>query len=350
MEKIRVNTKKSYDVLIGDNLLEECGQLIRTAASPQMIALITDDIVDGLYSERVLRSLTESGFKAIKFVIPHGESSKNAHYFIKLLNFLAENKLTRKDLIVALGGGVVGDLSGFAASAYLRGIDFVQIPTTLLAMVDSSVGGKVAIDLDAGKNLAGAFYQPKLVICDKTALGTLPDDIFIDGCAEVIKYAFIGNSALYSHLNEYGKDFNREYVISKCIEQKRDIVEKDELDTGLRNLLNFGHTIGHAVEKLSDFNVSHGKAVAIGMCTISKAAAKANICSLDTPRLIEKLIESFSLPTKNTFTCDEIYNMICSDKKLSGDTITLILPESISKCGMYPYKISEVKEFIKEGL
>ncbi|MBQ2117672.1 MAG: 3-dehydroquinate synthase, partial [Clostridia bacterium] len=228
MKTITINASKKYDIFISDNILSQTGELILKISTPKTVAIITDDIVDELYSAVVENSLKKSSLKHIKFVIKNGEQSKNGQNFLKICEFLAENQITRSDMIIALGGGVVGDLAGFVASAYLRGINFIQIPTTLLSCVDSSVGGKTAIDIESGKNLVGAFYQPRLVICDYSTLDTLSDEIFSQGCAEVIKYAVIGNCELFSHLQRRKKDFDREYVISECVKMKRDIVQRDE--------------------------------------------------------------------------------------------------------------------------
>jgi 3-dehydroquinate synthase len=220
----------------------------------------------------------------------HGEKSKNSVTYINLLNFLAENHITRTDALLALGGGVVGDLTGFAAATFLRGIKFIQCPTTLLAMVDSSVGGKTAIDLECGKNLAGAFYQPSVVICDITTLDTLSEKIFYDGCAEVIKYGVIASEELFEICRDGFKD-NIEEIIYRCVSIKRDIVMEDEFDTGMRQLLNFGHTIGHGIEACSKYYITHGTAVAIGMVLITKAAVKMNMCNEEVLVRLEKLIE-----------------------------------------------------------
>ena len=235
-------------------------------------AVITDSNVDKLYSNILISSLEKSGYKVSKFVFDAGEQSKNANTFVDILEFLANSGLTRSDCVFALGGGVVGDIAGFAASVYLRGIKFVQIPTTLLAAVDSSVGGKTAVNLPAGKNLVGAFHQPSLVLCDLDTLDTLPESVFQDGCAEVIKYGVIYDAGLFSHLAENGLAFEREYVISRCVELKRNVVEQDEFDTGARQMLNYGHTIGHGIEAQSGFSVTHGQAVAIGMAIVSRAS------------------------------------------------------------------------------
>ena len=243
---------------------------------------------------------------------------KNAETFLALLNHLAAMEVTRSDLIVALGGGVVGDLAGFAASCYLRGIRYVQVPTTLLAAVDSSVGGKTAIDLEAGKNLVGAFWQPSLVLCDVDVLNTLSSDIFRDGCAEVIKYAVLYDPALFDELMRTGMDFDRVAVITRCVEWKRDVVADDEFDTGSRMKLNLGHTIGHGVEAKSEFTISHGQGVAIGMAIVIRAAVKFGMCDLYTCDKVLHILKRFQLPTHAPYNSEQIYNYTLSDKKRTG--------------------------------
>ena len=277
MTTVPVKASREYEVRIGSGLLRGAGEVVRQVCGGEAVMLVCGDIVNGLYADGVQGSLEAAGFRVCRFVYPHGERSKTAQTYFSLLNALAENGLTRSDCIVALGGGVTGDLAGFAAATYQRGVHYVQIPTTLLAAVDSSVGGKTAIDLPAGKNLAGAFYQPSLVLCDYDTLNTLPEDVFTDGCAEVIKYGVIWSEGLFERLKAPIRP-QLEMVIARCVEIKRDVVQQDEFDTGVRGLLNFGHTIGHAVEKCSDFAVSHGRAVAIGMALITKAAYLAGIC------------------------------------------------------------------------
>ena len=216
--------------------------------------------------------------------------------------------------------------------------------------MDSSVGGKTAIDLDAGKNLAGAFYQPKLVLCDTATLNTLPRRVFLDGCAEVIKYGILYDAALFSLLSEYGPDFPREQVITRCVELKRDVVAADEFDRGQRQLLNLGHTLGHGVEALSNFTLSHGKAVAIGTAIVSRAAAKYGICTQDAADKIENVLKQFGLPTDTKYTCDVLYTAALSDKKRSGSTVNLIIPRRIGHCDIIPTPVSELESFIQAGL
>ena len=283
-------------------------------------------------------------------MFPAGEESKNGETYLKLLNFLAGHRLTRSDCLVALGGGVVGDMTGFAAATYLRGVDYIQVPTTVLAAVDSSVGGKTAIDLECGKNLAGAFYQPRLVLCDIDTLNTLPEDIFRDGCAEIIKYGVLYDPALFSHLQTKLLSFDREAVIARCVELKRDVVAADEFDRGERQKLNLGHTIGHSVEANSHFAISHGKAVAIGMAIVSRASAKRSLCAEETAAAIETLITDFSLPTQTADSAEELYRIALSDKKRFGGTVNLIVPVEIGNCIIHTVTTQELKTFIEAGL
>ena len=344
MKTVTVNASKTYDIKIGPGLLKTLGEEVQKLKKVQTVCIVSETNVWPLYGETVQASLQNAGFRTVSFVFPAGEESKNGQTFLELLNFLAENKLTRSDILVALGGGVVGDLAGFAASCYLRGIRFVQIPTTLLAAVDSSVGGKTAIDLPAGKNLAGAFSQPSLVLCDTDTLNSLPEDIFQDGCAEVIKYGVLYDPALFTYLEETGLSFDRESVITRCVELKRDVVMEDEFDTGTRMKLNLGHTIGHGVEAKSNFSLSHGKAVAIGMAIVSRACDCA-----DTYRIIQ-LLKAFSLPTQTDYSANDLYQYTLSDKKRSGGTVSLILPRSIGNCEIVPTPVEHLKTFIQAGL
>ena len=344
MKIVTVNASRQYDIHIGSGLLSSLGVLAGKLGSAEAVCIVSDSNVWPLYGEAASGSLANAGFRVVSYVFPAGEESKNGQTYLELLNFLAESKLTRSDLIVALGGGVVGDLAGFAAATYLRGIRFIQVPTTLLAAVDSSVGGKTAIDLPAGKNLAGAFSQPSLVLCDTDTLDSLPEDIFRDGCAEVIKYGILYDPQLFSELEESGLCFHRERVITRCVELKRDVVMEDEFDTGSRMKLNLGHTIGHGVEARSNFSLSHGKAVAIGMAMVSRASG----CR-DTGRILS-LLARFGLPAATDFPADELYAYTLSDKKRSGGTVNLIIPKAIGDCAIVPTPVENLKSFIEAGL
>ena len=344
MKTVTVTASKTYDIKIGSGLLSTIGQEAAALGKAKSVCIVSDDHVWPLYGDIVKISLENSGFEVFSFVFPAGEESKNTTVWLELVNYLVQVRLTRTDLIVALGGGVVGDLAGFAAATYLRGIRFIQIPTTLLAAVDSSVGGKTAIDLPAGKNLCGAFYHPSLVLCDTDALSSLPEDIFRDGCAEVIKYGILYDRDLFETLERDAMTFHREDIIARCVELKRNVVMEDEFDTGARMKLNLGHTIGHGIEARSNFTLSHGKSVAIGMAIVARASA-----SVDASRILSCL-EQFGLPTKTDYPVEDIYHYTLSDKKRTGGTINLIVPTCIGNCQIVPTPIEELKTFIEEGL
>lgn len=350
MKNIYIETASPYYVHIGQELLKDSGSYISQICKSSKAAVISDSNVFPLWGKTVSESLTNAGYQVCSYVFPAGENSKNGNTYLEILNFLAKNKLTRSDIVIALGGGVVGDITGFAAATYLRGIPYVQIPTTLLAMVDSSVGGKTAIDLPAGKNLAGAFYQPKLVLCSLDTLTTLPKSIFCDGCAEVIKYSILYDKALFQHLSENGLYFDQEYVISRCVELKRDVVNEDEFDTGIRQMLNLGHTVGHAIEALSSYTITHGQAVSIGMAIIAKASASRKICADSVYQDIQSLLKQFCLPIETDYDARQLYNIMLSDKKRSDAHINLIVPKSIGQCSIWNIKIETMKSFIEEGL
>ncbi|MBR4109952.1 MAG: 3-dehydroquinate synthase [Oscillospiraceae bacterium] len=350
MNTVTVSASKEYQVLIGGGLLSSLGKHAAALKAPGKAVIISDSNVWPLYGKVAENSLQNAGFETIHYCFPAGESSKTAETYLNILNFLAESQLTRSDMIIALGGGVVGDVTGFASATYLRGISYIQVPTTLLAMVDSSVGGKTAIDLPAGKNLAGAFYQPSLVLCDTDVLDSLPENVFRDGCAEVIKYGILYDSKLFMHLKENGLCFDREAVITRCVELKRNVVAEDEFDTGSRQKLNLGHTFGHAVEKLSNFTVTHGQAVAIGMAMAARTAQKRRICNAHTVNEIQTVLDGFGLPSHTAFSANDLRQAALSDKKRTGGTVNLILPERIGTCTILPTPIENLQSFIEEGL
>lgn len=350
MRTVTVSVSKTYAIKIGAGLLDTVGAEAAKLGKAAKVCIVSDSNVFPLYGQTVAESLEKAGFGVSSFVFPAGEESKNGNTFLSLLNTLAENRLTRSDLIVALGGGVVGDLAGFGAACYLRGIRFIQIPTTLLAAVDSSVGGKTAIDLPAGKNLAGAFCQPSLVLCDTDTLKSLPREIFRDGCAEVIKYAVLYDPALFEDLEKSRLDFCREDIIARCVQWKRDVVTEDEFDTGSRMKLNLGHTIGHGVEAKSNFAVSHGKAVAIGLAIVARAAAKTGMCTDECSEKIQKLLRAFGLPVATEYSPEDLFTCALSDKKRSGNTVKLIIPREIGCCEIVPTPVSQLTSFLEAGL
>ena len=350
MKTIEVSASSQYNVIIGNNLLQQCGEYCLPFCPNKRAVIITDSNVSPLYLKTVADSLTEKSITSLHYTIPAGESSKCGEIYLNVLNFLAENRLTRTDTLIALGGGVVGDLVGFVAATYLRGITFIQMPTTLLAMVDSSVGGKTAINLPSGKNLAGAFYQPALVLCDYSTLDTLPAPIFEDGCAEIIKYAVLKSPTLFEHLLQQGKDFDREAVIGECVSIKRDIVNADEFESGPRKFLNLGHTVGHAIEQCSHFNLSHGKSVAAGLSIIAACSEKAGFCDASTVTAIRELNARFNLPTETSFSLQELMDVLLSDKKRSGNRITFVIPQEIGKCCLKTLSVDTIESFLSPVL
>ena len=350
MKTVKVSASKEYDILIGKGLLSHLGAEAAKVVKPGNAVIVSDSHVWPIYGEKAVRSLAAAGFHTAHYVIPAGEESKCGRVYLELLNYLAETHITRSDCLIALGGGVVGDLTGFAAATYLRGIRYIQVPTTLLAAVDSSVGGKTAIDLPAGKNLAGAFCQPSLVVCDTDTLVTLPEDIFRDGCAEVIKYGVLYDPELFADLSQKGPGFDREAVIARCVELKRDVVAEDEFDTGARQKLNLGHTVGHGIEAHSHFTVSHGSAVAAGMAIVARASAAWGICDPATAEQIIDTLARFQLPTTTSLSSEELHGSVLSDKKRSGATVNLIVPSAIGDCVIYPLSVDKTKSFIEAGL
>ena len=349
MKTVSVHASRSYEIRIGRGLLQGAGEQIRAVTDAKKVMLVSDDAVWPLYGGAVRRSLETAGLTVCSFVFPHGESSKCACTYLKLLDALCAQQLTRKDAIAALGGGVAGDLAGFAASTYLRGIGFIQIPTTLLAMVDSSVGGKTAIDLPAGKNLAGTFYQPWLVLCDPDTLRPLPPEEYRNGCAEVIKYAVLRSEPFFDALRAEPVSAQVEHVIATCVGMKRDLVAADEFDRGSRQLLNLGHSFGHAVEKCSDYAVPHGCGVAIGMAIIARAAAKRGICTDDTCAQILALLRQYGLPTETAFTRDALTDAARSDKKIADGKLHLIVPERIGRCRIETIPAADIPAWLADG-
>lgn len=349
MKTITVKASRAYDVSVGAGLLCSAGERISALLPPPAtVLLISDTNVYPLYGEAVTASLKAVGYTVYDHVIPAGESSKSQEQLVTLWSAMAEIGLTRSDLVVALGGGVVGDLAGFAAATYLRGIAYCQIPTTLLAMVDSSVGGKTAVNLPAGKNLCGAFWQPIGVLCDTDVLKTLPARELANGMAEVIKYGYIGNPALLDLLAGDITD-SMEDIIARCVCDKRDIVEADERESGPRRLLNLGHTAGHAIERLSGFHILHGEGVAIGMLLAAKGAVALGICSADVPAEMEGLLTRYGLETESPYMAKHIATVALCDKKRAGDSITLILPTARGRAIPYTVSVDSLADFFKKG-
>ncbi len=330
MKTMHVKTGREYDIHFERGALQKCGKLIRSVTAARRAAIITDSNVAGFYAAEVRASLAAAGFEASLFVFPAGEESKTLATIADMLSFLAEQSLTRGDIVVALGGGVTGDMAGFAASCYLRGIEFIQIPTSLLAQIDSSVGGKTGVDLPQGKNLCGAFHQPTLVIIDPDTLETLPAKFFTDGMGEAVKYGCIKSPSLFERIeNEHVHDFLDD-MIYECVDIKRIVVENDEKEKGERMLLNFGHTLGHALEKYYHFtHLTHGQAVGIGMVLIAHAGERNGITAPGTARRIVEVLRRLGLPHTDPAPLTDLLRAAHADKKRASDGLNLVLLREI---------------------
>ncbi len=350
MKTIHVPASREYDVLIERGLLDRAGEEIaRVLPKARRAVIVCGERVSKLYAARLAASLSHAGLATAEFCYPGGEQYKTLDTYSRLLHFAAAQKLSRGDVIVALGGGVTGDLTGFAAATYQRGLPFVQIPTTLLAAVDSSVGGKTAVNLESGKNQVGCFYQPSLVLCDADTLSTLSEEEYRNGCAEVIKYGVLGSAEFFTALEQCPVREQLDEVIAQCVGMKRDIVAADEFDTGRRQLLNLGHSFGHAVEKCSDFRIAHGSAVAVGMAMMCRAAYKRGICDEQTLTRLKNILAAYGLPDRAEFTADELYAAALSDKKISGGSINLIVPERIGRCRIEKVPAEELRAWLADG-
>ncbi len=350
MRTVSVKASQDYDVLIERGLLSKTGEIVSKVVKSKRVAIVTDDIVDALYSQVVIDSLKSNGFEVCKYVFPNGEQSKCIENLSKIYEFFCENSITRTDSIIALGGGVVGDITGYASASYLRGVDYVQIPTTLLAQVDSSVGGKTAIDIPAGKNLVGAFKQPKCVICDIDTLKTLKRETFSDGMAEVIKYGMIRQRELFDILVSHNMDNIMEViedVIFRCVSIKRDVVQNDEFDRGERMILNFGHTLGHAVEGYHHYETyTHGSAVAIGMSIMTEKAIANGVGTQDMLDSLIECLKNYELPTSVPVALEDLLPYCSNDKKRESNTLNIILCEEIGKAIVKKVAISELHTFM----
>ena len=341
MKTINVKVEKPYKVLVGPGLLGEAGRLISgNDKRIQKLMIVSDSNVAPMYMSKLRGSLEASGFEVFEYVFEAGEQSKTLNTIGEILGALAEAAFTRTDAVVALGGGVATDMAGFAASIFLRGIKVFQIPTSLLAQVDASVGGKTGVDLPQGKNLVGAFWQPGLVIADTSLLSSLSDQVFTEGMAEVIKYAFILDKALYAKLmTRVTKDSPElEDVVARCIELKAEVVSQDEHDNGLRQLLNFGHTIGHVIEARSNFTVSHGFAVAKGMERISRSSPVHDD--------LVQMLKLYELPYDDPISPDQIMAGIMNDKKKRGSNITAVLVNEIGKGELKPMPVEDFRNYL----
>ncbi len=336
--------ERTYPIHIGSGMLDCLGAHTLEALGEVSVAVVTDDNVAPLYFDRAVKSLENAGLRVCAITLPHGESTKSLDRLAKLYTFLSESRITRRDAVVALGGGVIGDLTGLAAATYLRGVHFIQVPTTLLAQVDSSVGGKVAVDLPQGKNLVGAFYQPDFVLVDPDTLNTLTDEYWRDGLGEVVKYGCIGESALFALLEDCAPGGRAalmtriDDILQHCIQAKADVVAQDEKDTGLRMTLNFGHTIAHAVETCQHYEgLRHGEAVALGMHVMTRLTEQKGMTAPGTADRLDALLRQLDMPMQLPDLSEEvIISAMFMDKKFSGQVLRVIVLNEIGKCFIHP--------------
>ncbi len=332
---------RDYDIEIGTSL-DQIGERLQGLGFGQKIAFITNPRVKKLYGQRVVDSLKAAGFLVLSIEIPDGEQYKTLDWANAIYSALLINSFDRKSALVALGGGVIGDLTGFAAATFMRGVPFVQVPTTLLAMVDSSVGGKTGVNHAMGKNMIGAFHQPKKVLMDLNVLKSLPQKEFLAGMAEVIKYGVIWDASFFEYLDRKREKIlalnpdTLSHIIQRSCEIKAEVVSKDEREGGLRAILNFGHTVGHAIETAENYTMRHGEAVAIGMVYASKLANKTGLCDTSVPERVEKLIKSYGLPTNLSAlsrkpSVTELMDAMRIDKKAEGGKVRFVLPKKIGE-------------------
>lgn len=344
MEKIKIGTSRTYEIHIEEGLLgrvaEECSAVLKS----EKLLLLTDSNVAPLYADAVHNALEAAGYVVHNYVIPAGEESKSTEQYLRVVSTLAKKGFSRSDAIIALGGGVVGDLAGFCASSYLRGIPFVQIPTTLLACVDSSVGGKTAVNLPEGKNLLGAFYQPRLVLIDPLTLKTLIPAVYADGMAEVIKYGMIRDPELFDALEK--RSWTDTQIINRCVTIKSEVVAADEFDNGCRLLLNYGHTIGHAIEHCSRFEISHGSAVAIGMSVMAHAEEDEATLA----KRLDAVLQSYHLPTSCAFCAEELYRAAMADKKRRNQMLHIITVPTLGNGTIITIPVEELYTYLRKGL
>ncbi len=346
----QIAASEPYQAHIGAGLLNICGRIIRGVFGGSEAVLFADEAVFKLYGESVLRSLSLEGINAHTFLFPSGEGSKRAETLINSLEFAAGCRLTRNDIIIALGGGVAGDLAGMCAGLYMRGIKCAQIPTTLLSQADSSVGGKTAINLNAGKNLAGLFCQPSVVIADTDCLNSLDQSEYACGMAEAIKMGVLFGEELFS-LCEGGVRGKRDAeIVRLCVRGKASITSLDERDNGARMLLNLGHTYAHAIEKLSNYATAHGFAVAIGLSMAARAAVRMGDMEAEECERIISALKKWGLPTECPYSAEELFSTAALDKKRKSDTLTLIVPKRIGECEARRIVFSDFLRYAEAGL
>jgi 3-dehydroquinate synthase len=360
MKKISVNASRNYEVIMGRGLLKNAAAYIKEAfgrnPAGMKLCIVTDETVGGLYggSDHALhQSLEQAGFEVHTYVFPGGEENKNMSTIADILNYLADNRFSRSDALIALGGGITGDVTGFAAASFLRGVEFIQIPTSLLAVVDSSVGGKTGVNLNAGKNLAGAFWQPSAVLFDPDVLNTLSYDLKLDGIAEAVKAGIIGDPGIITAVSGDIPADDAGFLTdlaAMAVEVKRKVVEEDERESGVRQLLNLGHTPAHAIEKCSSYSIRHGHAVAMGIAIVATAAAAMGWTSAECRDDIISILKRFGFQLGCPYSPAQLAEAAFRDKKVRGSSITLVIPEAHGKCTLKTIPTDELERFFTLGL
>lgn len=350
LKVLELDASKAYKIYIERGILDQLGQMLPGGEYRQCL-LLMDENIHRLYGAQVEKNIEAGKIKVFPYIIPAGEASKSFELLEDLMEYMAQEAFARTDLLIAFGGGVTGDLGGFAAAIYQRGMDYIQVPTSLLAAIDSSVGGKTAINLSAGKNLVGAFHQPKGVFCDPNLFQSLEEEDFTSGLAEMIKYAVLFDPKLFRRLMEKvdKESADLEELIATCLSYKADLVHEDERDQGTRQLLNLGHTLGHAIERASGYQIKHGQAVAMGMGIMARACAKKGLASVETARSIERALKVNGLKSNSTFSVQELLTHSKLDKKVGREQINLITINAIGACQIRPTTFEELEEFIDLG-
>lgn len=350
MDKITINGSTSYNVLIERNILDNVGNILREELGGNKALVVTDKHVAALYLGEVSDSLREASYDVTSLTLSPGEETKNIDNYVLLLNTLSENEFSTSDLIIALGGGTIGDLVGFAASTYKRGMKCVQIPTTLLSCVDSSIGGKSAINLVAGKNQVGTIRNPSIVFCDPNVISSLSKESLLEGYAEIVKYGILDGLEIVNLLREAIELKDYSMVIAKAISIKKSYVEEDECDSNSRQFLNLGHLVGHAIEAASGYSLSHGKAVALGLVIESKCCALSGLCEMSSYLEISSIVHEFGFDDINQYGPKELLTYIHRDKRIRDDKIDIIVPSKIGNCILRKFPSSELEDFLRLGL
>lgn len=355
MDKVKVEVSQPYEVIIGRSLLNDAKNLLKPFTQARKVFIVTEENVASQgYLEQLEHSLIELDSQINHLILAPGESQKNMANVEVIINHLADLHFSREDVLIALGGGVIGDLVGFTASIYLRGIAYIQVPTTFLAAIDSSVGGKTAVDITQGKNLVGAFHHPVCVLCDIDTFESLPEAVFEDGCSELIKYAMIMNPKLLTEFLDREEPLNPksielERIVKECVTMKKKVVLEDEFDQGLRQLLNFGHTLGHALEQLSLYHISHGRGVALGMYLFTKIAYKQGYITHDLSNTLKGLLQQYHLlNVQPNYSAEQLNETMLNDKKRRRNDMTIVLPNEFGRCQLVSIDIQTFQDWFAE--